>query len=382
MKSQKHLFQLEKGTHYLNCAYKAPLSKAGEAACLKALKRGRNPYHITQEDFFTETIEVRKLFAELIHAKPQQIAIIPSTSYGFSSVLNNIKGKKKGNAITIQEEFPSGYFSLQRWCTDNKNDLIVVKPSKKNPGGASWNQKLLKQINKQTSVVLISSVHWMNGVKFDLKAIGKKCSKMGAKFIVDGTQSVGASPMDIQKYKIDVLVCASYKWLMGAYSIALAYIGDDFQNGRPLEEAWINRVKAVEFSKLSDYEEVYEAGAGRYNVGETSNLLTLPILKASLSQILAWKPIEIQKYCNALIEPLRIFLKGIGVELGKGKYFSNHLFSLQLPEAYDSIALRANLKKHQVYASIRGQYLRISVNVFNDKKDINKLIEVIKMSKK
>ena len=45
---------------------------------------------------------------------------------------------------------------------------------------------------------------------------------------MDGSQSVGALPMDVKKYKIDALICAAYKWLMGPYSTALAYINEDF----------------------------------------------------------------------------------------------------------------------------------------------------------
>jgi selenocysteine lyase/cysteine desulfurase len=76
----------------------------------------------------------------------------------------------------------------------------------------------------------------MNGLRFDLERIGAKCRQVGAKFLVDGTQSVGALEMDVQRFHIDALVCAAYKWLFGPYSLALAYISDDFSNGRPLEQ--------------------------------------------------------------------------------------------------------------------------------------------------
>ena len=74
----------------------------------------------------------------------------------------------------------------------------------------------------------MSSIHWMNGTKFKLKEIGERCKKFGAMFIVDGTQSVGALKMDINEYNIDALVCASYKWLFGPYSMGLAYFSDQF----------------------------------------------------------------------------------------------------------------------------------------------------------
>ena len=232
---QKHLFTIPDNIHYLNCAYKAPLLKSSEEACINALYRGRNPINIKTSDFFTDVIYVRELFAKIINASSEQIALVPSVSYGLSTILKNTKAKKNGNAITLHDEFPSGYFALQRWCSDHGNTLNIVKPDNENQLGLSWNKNLLHQINEDTSIVLISSIHWMNGIKFNLKEIGKKCREVGAKFIVDASQSLGALPMDVMENNIDALVCTSYKCLFGPYSIALAYLSNEYANGTPLE---------------------------------------------------------------------------------------------------------------------------------------------------
>ena len=43
LKCQKHLFQLDKDIHYLNCAYKAPLLKSAETALMESLEKGKEP---------------------------------------------------------------------------------------------------------------------------------------------------------------------------------------------------------------------------------------------------------------------------------------------------------------------------------------------------
>jgi selenocysteine lyase/cysteine desulfurase len=221
----------------------------------------------------------------------------------------------------------------------------------------------------------------MSGIKFDLEAIGQKCYETGTLFIVDGTQSVGALPMDVKKFRINALVCAGYKWLMGPYSLALAYFDENFHEGKPLEESWMNRINAQEFSRLTQYEEEYMEGAGRFNVGETSNFILMPMLKASLAQIAEWKPENIQQYCKELIQPLLSCLKNLGVEPEEEAYFSNHLFALNLPKEIDREKLTQLLLQNNVYVSVRGEFLRISVNVFNDEKDIEKLIETIESAR-
>lgn len=378
MDCQKHLFTLDPTIHYLNCASKSPLLKKGEEAAIQALVRNRNPATISVNDFFDEVEEVRQLFGNIVNAEASNIALIPSSSYGFSTVLKNVLPKKNGNAIVLDEEFPSGYFSVQTWCKEHHNELITVKPSLDlKTLGENWNANILEAIDKNTSLVLISAIHWMTGLKYDLEAIGAKCAEVGAYFIVDGSQAVGALPIDVKTLNIDALVCAGYKWLFGSYSLGIAYIGDRFNNGQPLEESWMNRTNAKDFSSLTTYETNYQPNAGRYNVGETSNLVLMPILKAGLEQLNIWEVPNIQTYTKELIHPLLNYLKNIGVILETERYFSNHLFSLPLASHLSLDRLRASLSRHNVVISSRGKHLRVSVNVYNDSNDIQQLIAAI-----
>ena len=376
---QKHLFTLDPEIHYLNNAYRAPLLKASEEAGIASIINQRSPHKFSSSDFFDGVMEVRSAFAKLVNCAATDVAVVPSTSYGFTSVLNNIKKGKGMKAIAVKDEFPSGYFSLERWAKENDAELLIISPdSNQNKKGADWNQRLIDAIDSETAVVLISSIHWMSGVKFDLESIGNRCQEVGAYFIVDGTQSVGAMPIDVKAFKIDALVCATYKWLLGPYSLALAFIGEKFADGNPLEESWMNRVNARDFSSLSDYASNYQPGAGRFNVGETSNFILMPMLKTSLNLLLEWKPESIQEYARKLNAPLREFVQEIGGSVEDDEFLAYHLISPKLPSKIDLPKLKQVLDKRQVFLSARGENLRVSVNVFNTEEDIQQLIEVIK----
>src|ERR1051325_560411 len=87
---QKHLFQLPEDIVYLNCAYMSPLLRSVEEAGIKGISRKRNPASIKAEDFFNGAEEIRLKIGAIINAAPGQIAIIPSSSYGLKSVVNNL----------------------------------------------------------------------------------------------------------------------------------------------------------------------------------------------------------------------------------------------------------------------------------------------------
>ncbi|UZD22422.1 aminotransferase class V-fold PLP-dependent enzyme [Algoriphagus halophytocola] len=382
MDCQKHLFNLDPDIHYLNCAYKAPLLKKAEEAGIKAIQLERNPVNIKPSDFFTGVKEVKSRFAKLIASDPLQVAVIPSTSYGFATALNNISAEPGMKAITVGDEFPSGYLSLRRWCDRHSAKLEVIKPgADMRSMGTDWNQRILDSIDGLTTVVLLSSVHWMNGVQFDLESIGQKCRTVGAKFIVDGTQSVGAFPMDVKKFKIDALICATYKWLFGPYGLGMAFYGDAFDNGIPLEESWMNRTNSQNFGDLTNYDPEYTEEAGRYNVGEMSNFILMPMLNQALIQLNEWTVSEISEYCRDLTRPLFEYFESVGVEVVEAKFRSHHLFGIRLPEEVDADLLKVNLEASGVYLSFRGDLIRIAVNVFNTEEDISSLIQVFERSR-
>lgn len=373
MDCQKHLFSIDPEISYLNNAYRGPLLKASENAALTDLGKMRNPQELQPSDFFTETEEVRGLFAQLISAETDEIAFIPSTSYGFAIALSNWTDQKGKKAITVKDEFPSGYFAVIRWAEEQEVSLEVIGEDAE----LSWNDKILAAIDEYTALVLISSVHWMNGYIFDLEAIGAKCQKVGACFIVDGTQSVGAKPIDVKACKIDALICATYKWLLGPYSLGLAYFGEKFEGGKPLEESWMNRINSRNFSELTNYRQEFLPKAHRFDVGESSHFILMPILKKSLEQILKWSTEEIQHYTSDLKKYL---FESLELDPFHAQSSSNHLFALPLKPGLNPQILKSELENEKVFVSVRGQSLRVSLHLYNDQRGIQRLVSVLEKS--
>jgi selenocysteine lyase/cysteine desulfurase len=377
LKCQKDLFSLKPNITYLNCAYKGPLLKKSEEKIFEAIENERNPFKLKAPNYFQISNEIRREYSTIINSQPEEIAIQPSTSYGFANVFNNIINNA-GNAVTIENEFPSGHFALEKWCANNKVSLNIIKREKLK--AKDWNQKIIDSINHETKVVLLSSIHWMSGTKFDLYKIGQKCKEVKAYFIVDGTQSVGASKINVKELNIDAMICAGYKWLFGPYSMALGYFSEKFHNGTPIEESWMNRTNAEDFSNLTDYDPNYKTMAGRYNVGETTNFLLSPIMLAGLKQINNWGISNIEDYCSALAEILVNELKPIGILFEDEDYFKPHLFSLGLPEKVDLLKFKEKLESNNIYVSLRGKNIRVSINVFNNEKEIGSLVSLVKKS--
>lgn len=376
--SQKHLFQLPGDIVYLNGAYMSPLLKSVEEAGIKGIARKRDPSSIKSDDFFNEVEETCVKLGSLINAAPRQIALIPSCSYGLKSAVNNLPLNNGKYAITITEEFPSDYYTILNWCKKNDKDLKVISPPNSlQARGRLWNNKILESINADTAVVIISSIQWTDGTRFDLQKIGERCKEVDAVFIVDGTQSVGALPIDVATCRIDALICAAYKWLLGPYSIGFGYFSEYFNAGIPLENSWMNKSNANDFTRLTSYVGEYKPGAARYNVGEFSNFILTPMLNAALDQIIDWKVNLIQDYCSNLIQPLVQLLKEKNFWIEDENHRTNHLFGFLLPHALNRSHLLEKLEQKKIFVSVRGDAIRVSTHVYNTERDIALLAEIL-----
>jgi selenocysteine lyase/cysteine desulfurase len=380
MKNQRAKFSLPKGTTYLNCAYMSPLMKQVEAAGVRGLRRKRNPMGVSAEDFFTETEALRKAYARLIHVSdPKRIVVIPSASYGLSTVARNVKLSKGDHVVVMSQQFPSNMYPWMRLVNESGATLKVISPPDElRDRGKNWNRRLLEAITSSTRLVAMGHVHWADGTRFELEDVSKRAREVGAKLIIDGTQSVGALPFDVSRIKPDALVCAGYKWLMGPYSMGLAYFGEGFDEGVPLEENWINRLGSEDFTGLVKYEDRYQPGALRYEVGEHSNFILVPMMREAVDQVNRWGPENIQVYCGKIIRTGLNQLRESGFWIEEEDFRGNHLFGLRFPEGTRMEKIRERVKKRKISVSFRGDSMRISPHVYNSSEDFQRLVDAIR----
>lgn len=379
---QRQLFSLPEEVVYLNCSYMSPQLRSVEAAGLRAVPAKNAPFDLSVPDFFEPIDRLKAHFAEIIQcAQPERIALVPAVSYAMATVAKNVPLQAGQNVVIASEQFPSNYYPWERLCRERQATLRQVPPPPTTGArAAAWNDALLAAIDEQTALVAVGNVHWADGTLFDLMAIRKRSREVGAWLVIDGTQSVGALPIDVDELQPDVLVAAGYKWLMGPYALGLAYYGPALDSGIPLEENWINRADSHDFKNLVHYRDDYRPGASRYSVGEQSHFLLAPMLEAGLAQIREWGVANIQEYCRTLVAPYLDEFANLGIHLEPMR--AHHLLGLYFGAEYDQALLQTELHRRKIHVSLRGEAMRVSPNVYNRPEEVEQLLAVIKLARK
>ncbi|HYY39587.1 MAG TPA: aminotransferase class V-fold PLP-dependent enzyme, partial [Xanthobacteraceae bacterium] len=324
--------------------------------------------------FFTSSEAVRKLFADLVNARADDIAFATAVSYGMAQAAHNIQIKKTQTIVTLSEQFPSNVYP---WVdlAERTGAAFVSVPR---PGDDDWTSALLSSIDRSTGIVAVPHCHWTDGGLIDLEAIGAACRRVGAALCVDATQSVGALPLDVKRVDPDFLAVASYKWLLGPYSLGFLYVAPRWQEGRPIEHNWIARKDSENFAGLVNYSGEFQAGARRFDVGERSNFALMPVAEASLKLLSEWTVPRILQTLRLRTAAIAERAHGeFGISSVPAHRRAGHYLGLRFSGGIPS-DLPMRLAAADVYVSVRGQAMRVTPHVWNTDDDVEKLFTVLK----
>jgi selenocysteine lyase/cysteine desulfurase len=348
----------------------SPLSRAAIAAGRGGLERKAHPWDIRAEHFFDESEEVRALFARLIGAAADDVAIIPSVSYGMATVMANVPVAAGQKIVTLAEDFPSGALAARALAERSEARVATVA----RPAGGDWTAAVLEAVDRDTALVVAPHTHWVCGTLIDVEAIGRRCRSVGAALLLDTTQSTGALPLDLAAVDPDYLVATAYKWLLGPYSLGFLYVAPRHQQGRPLEEAWIVRRNAHDFRSLSAHDSGFAAGARRFDMGERANFALLPVAGAAIGQLLGWGVGNVVETLGAATAALEARLAEREVTAGPGR--APHFLSVRFPGGPPE-GIEERLAAADVHVSLRGEWMRITPHLYNDEDDAERLLSAL-----
>jgi selenocysteine lyase/cysteine desulfurase len=374
---QRHLFDIPDDVAYLNCAYMSPLMKSALEAGTAGLARKAHPWEITSDKFFTGSEEFRGTAAQLIDASPDDIAIVPSASYGIATAARNLPISKGQSILVLEEQFPSHYYAWQRRAEEMGAQLKVV--SWPRDEDQDWTAAVLNALTEDVAIAALPNVQWTSGGRLDLVRIGEACRKIGAALVLDLTQSLGALPFSVRDVQPDFAVAASYKWLLGPYSIGLLYVAPERRSGRPLEENWIQRANARDFSSLILYTDDYDAGARRFDMGERSNFALLPAALRAMKQLLEWKVEQVSETVGALNHAIASAAQELGFSIPPDDLRAPHYLCLRRKTGF-SRELPEMLARERVFVSVRGTSIRVTPHVYNTTDDCRRLISCLKQA--
>jgi selenocysteine lyase/cysteine desulfurase len=347
-------------------------------AAIQGAERRAAPWQITPADFFNNVELLRDAFAKQVNCSAENIAIIPSAGYGIAVAANNLSVEPGGMILVLDEQFPANYYSWQRLAQHSGAEIHVVTKLDEQ----TWAAAILdcvQQFGDRIKVAALARHHWVTSESIDLDAISPVLRQQGVRIVLDLTQSVGAFPIDIAEISPDFMVAAGYKWQFCPYGVSFLYVAEQHCNGIPIEEAWMSRAGAEDFSQAASYTEPYQGGARRFDAGGRSSFSNIAGALAALEIIDEWGIGDISRELGKTNQRIAKILTEFGFETIAVDSRAPHFQSARLPNV-DTGQLASRLMADRVFVSQRGDRLRLAPHLYTDQQDLQHFEDSLKKS--
>jgi len=222
-------------------------------------------------DWINAPQRVGAMIAPLIGARPNEVIVCDSTTVNLFKLVTAAADLAPDRPVIVTE---AGNF---------RTDLYVAE------GAAAMQNRRMDAVAREdvdaaigddTSLLLLTHVHYRSGARFDMAATTARARAAGAITLWDLSHSAGAVPLALNRDGVDLAVGCGYKYLNGGPGApAFLYVAEHLQERlMPALRGWMGH--ANPFSFADDYEPA--PGLSRFLVG-TPPILGIAALEAALA---------------------------------------------------------------------------------------------------
>jgi cysteine desulfurase / selenocysteine lyase len=368
----RSLFAATKKYTYLNSAAVSPLPTTAIDAVRSQMEDVALNGSLNYLDWVATKNRARGLVAGMLNVAPETIAFMRNTSDGFAAVASGLNWKAGENIVSFANEFPANYYAWRR-VRDEFGVELRLAPER---DGRIDLDELIGMIDSNTRLVAISAVQFASGFAVDLERISKAAHAVDALVAVDVIQGLGARGYDLPALGVDIASGASHKWMCAPEGCGLLYISEKARDRvDPTFVGWISVETPWDFEDREQpfrhTAQAWESGTGCsslfYGLEQSAKLLTDTGLD------------KIERYLDEL--------SGYLCELLAGKKYK--IVSSRAPGERSAIVcishlngmscndIAKRLEDENIIISPRADRLRIAPHFYNNREDIERLVEYL-----
>jgi kynureninase len=220
---------------YLNACSLGPLPRGGRAALDRyAQDWDEKGTPVWYSDWIPLLARFRERIGELLNAPAGTTAIAPSVSVALTTLATGLPLPEGRRKVLIGElDFPTiGHQWLSRPDFEVEfvpsTDGVTIPPS-----------AFAERLDEKTALVVTTHLFYTTGYLQDVRAISDAAHAAGALCVIDGYQTCGCVPLDVEAMACDAFVGGCLKWLSGGPGNAFIYVRRELVHRvRPQGTGW------------------------------------------------------------------------------------------------------------------------------------------------
>jgi len=314
----------------------------------------------------------RGLLAELLGARPEQVAFMRNTSDSLSTVANGLQWKPDHNIVTFRREFPANIYP---WLRLRDVFGVEIRMCEERDGRIDFDE-LAALVDHNTRLIAISHVQYASGFRSDLERLGKLARQHDALLVVDVIQSLGVMPLNVEEELIDVAAGASHKWLLAPEGVGYLYLSERARER--IQPSLVGWVSVPDPEDYNNFEQGWNKGTLAWETGTGATAL-IHGLDASLQLLKNTGTGAIAAYLTQLTDYLcsRLHEKPYKVVSPRTEAEKSQIVCITSREGMPAMKLYALLRSKNIVTAPRADRLRIAPHFYNTTQDIDSLVTAL-----
>lgn len=364
------------GRIWINCAHQGALPLVAAAEAREAIEWKLAPYKLTTERFSGVPRRLKEVLARLIGASSNDIILANSASYSLHLLANSVPLKSGDEVLLVEGDFPS---NILPWLGLKQKgiNITIIRPERH----VIQPHELAASINKSTKVLCTSWAHSFSGHMTDIGKLGEICRDNQTSFIVNGSQALGARPIDVSKLPVDAVVSVGWKWLCGPYGTGFSWVRPELRESLVYNQSyWLSLQTADDLGKNTGLPEVKsDLGARKYDLFATANFFNFKPWTASIEYLLDCGIEKIHDHDQRLVSR---FVDGLDrsqydlISPEDGPSRSTLIF-ISHKDRNLNAEIYQKLKESGIDIAFRGGSMRFAPHLYNTIEHIDRALEVL-----
>jgi selenocysteine lyase/cysteine desulfurase len=363
----RHRFPIFEQRVYINSCSQGALSDAVRASYEQYLADW-DEYGAPWEYWVERQETARAVFAKLVNADPDEVAITTSLSAGVSALASGLRYARRSKVVLTDWEFPT---IGQIWHAQEARGARVVHVR------ADDLESFDRAIDDDTLLVSITHVCYRNGAMIDVPAVVELAHERGALVLLDAFQAIGSLPVDVRALGVDFLGAGVLKYLLGSAGLGFFYCRRDLvERVWPTQTGWFadENIFAMDHT---DYSPAHTAA--RFQSGTPP----VPAIYAGIAGIELMQEIgiaETRRHVNALNARLLDGLDELGATVVTPRE-EDRRGALICVKSTDAKELVATLDREAFVTSERDGNLRVSAHCYNTNDDVDAVLAALRRNR-
>ena len=311
----------------------------------------------------------RSVFARLVGASPDEVAVTTSLSAGVSAVASGLRFGRRATVVTTDLEFPT---VGQIWHAQRQRGARVVHVPPSESGVIPF-ERFEQAIDDDTALVSITHVSYRTGAMVDVESVTRLAHERGALVLLDAYQTAGSVPLDVAALGVDFLATGVLKYLLGSAGLAFLYARRDV----------VERLWPTATGWFAD-EDVFAMDAWDYSPARTaarfqSGTPPIPAIYAGIAGMELMLEIgvaETRDHVRDLNHRLIDGVEDVGGTLATPRKPTRR-GALVCVRSKNAPELVAALRREGIVTSSRNGNLRISAHAYNSHEDVDAVVAAL-----